>query len=39
VLRNYYQLDKTPLDKKRKLAFFYKNETPVNEMLGRFKKI
>ncbi len=43
VLRNYYRLDKTPFtavyDKKGKLAFSYKNETPVNEMLARFKKI
>jgi thiol-disulfide isomerase/thioredoxin len=43
VLRNYYRLNKTPFtavyDKKGKLAFSYKNETPVNEMLQRFKKI
>lgn len=43
VLRNYYRLDKTPFtavyDKKGKLAFSYKNETPVNEMLSRFKKL
>jgi thiol-disulfide isomerase/thioredoxin len=43
VLRNYYRLDKTPFtavyDKKGRLAFSYKDETPVNEMLTRFKKI
>lgn len=43
VLRNYYRLDKTPFtavyDKKGKLAFFYKNETPVNTMLERLKKL
>lgn len=43
VLRNFYRLQKTPFtavyDKKGKLAFSYKNETPVNEMLDRFKKL
>jgi thiol-disulfide isomerase/thioredoxin len=43
VLRNFYKLNKTPFtavyDKKGKLAFSYKNETPVNEMLERFKKL
>ncbi|MCW3110549.1 MAG: hypothetical protein JWQ09_5055 [Segetibacter sp.] len=43
VLRNYYRLNKTPFtavyDKKGKLAFSYKDETPVNEMLARFKKL
>lgn len=43
VLRNYYRLDKTPFtavyNKNGKLAFSYKNETPVDEMLERFKKI
>ncbi len=43
VLRNYYRLDKTPFtavyDKKGMLAFSYKNETPVNEMLSRLKKL
>jgi thiol-disulfide isomerase/thioredoxin len=43
VLRNYYRLDKTPFtavyDKKGKLVFSYKNETPVNEMLASFKKL
>jgi thiol-disulfide isomerase/thioredoxin len=43
VLRNYYRLDKTPFtavyDKKGLLAFSYKNETPVNEMLGRLQKL
>ncbi len=43
VLRNYYRLDKTPFtavyDKKGMLAFFYKNETPVDEMLARVKKL
>jgi thiol-disulfide isomerase/thioredoxin len=43
VLRKFYRLDKTPFtavyDKKGKLAFSYKNETPVDEMLARFKKL
>ena len=43
ILRNYYRLNKTPFiavyNKKGKLAFSYKNETPVNEMLTRFKKV
>lgn len=43
VLRNYYRLEKTPFtavyDKKGRLAFSYKNETPVNEMLSRFSKL
>lgn len=43
VLRNYYRLDKTPFtavyDKNGKLAYFYKNETPVDEMLKRFMKL
>jgi thiol-disulfide isomerase/thioredoxin len=43
ILRNYYRLDKTPFvavyDKKGKLAFSYKNEPPVNEILARFKKL
>jgi hypothetical protein len=43
VLRNYYRLDKTPFtavyNKEGKLAFSYKNETPVDEMFARFKKL
>lgn len=43
VLRKYYRLDKTPFtavyNKKGKLAYSYKNETPVDEMLSRFKKL
>ena len=43
ILRKFYRLDKTPFtavyNKKGKLAFSYKNETPVNEMLARFKKL
>jgi len=43
VLRNYYRLDKTPFtamyNKKGKLEYSYKNETPVAEMLARFKKL
>jgi cytochrome oxidase Cu insertion factor (SCO1/SenC/PrrC family) len=43
VLRNYYKLQKTPFtavyNKKGLLAFFYKNETPVDEMLSRLKKL
>lgn len=43
ALRNYYRLDKTPFtavyDKKGMLAFFYKNETLVDEMLARVKKL
>ncbi len=43
VLRNYYKLEKTPFtavyDKKGLLAFSYKNETPVDEMLARVKKL
>src|SRR4051812_29959357 len=39
ILRNYYRLDRTPFtavyDKKGKLAFSYKDETPVNTMLDR----
>ncbi|MDQ6814706.1 MAG: redoxin domain-containing protein [Bacteroidota bacterium] len=43
VLRKYYRLDKTPFtavyNKSGKLAFSYKNETPVSEMLARYKKL
>ena len=43
VLRKYYKLDKTPFtavyDKRGKLAFSYKNETPVDDMLTRCKKL
>jgi thiol-disulfide isomerase/thioredoxin len=43
VLRDYYRLQKTPFtavyDKKGRLAFSYKNETPVNELLQKFKKL
>lgn len=43
VLRNFYKLEKTPFtavyDKKGKLAFSYKNETPVNELITRLKKL
>ena len=43
ILRNYYRLDRTPFtavyDKKGQLAFSYKDETPVNAMLDRFKKL
>ena len=42
-LRNFYRLDKTPFtvvyDKTGKLAYFYKDDTPVNEMLTRLKKL
>ncbi len=42
-LRNFYRLEKTPFtavyDKKERLAFSYKNETPVDEMLARLKKL
>lgn len=43
VVRNYYNLQKTPFtaiyDKKGMLAFSYKDETPVDEMLARVKKL
>jgi thiol-disulfide isomerase/thioredoxin len=43
VLRNFYRLDKTPFtavyDKKGKLAFSYKDETPVDMMVNRFRKL
>jgi thiol-disulfide isomerase/thioredoxin len=43
VLRNFYRLDKTPFtavyDKKGKLAFSYKDETPVGEFVNRFRKL
>ncbi len=43
VVRNYYKMEKTPFtavyDKKGMLAFSYKNETPVDEMLARVKKL
>lgn len=43
VLRKFYRLDKTPFtavyDKKGKLAYSYKNETPVDEMLTRYKRL
>lgn len=43
VLRNYYRLNKTPFtavyNKKGELAFSYKEETPVNEMLTRLNKL
>lgn len=43
VLRKFYRLEKTPFtavyNKKGKLAFSYKKETPVNEMLARFRKL
>ena len=43
VLRDYYRLQKTPFtavyNAKGKLAFSYKNETPVNELLQKFKKL
>jgi hypothetical protein len=43
VLRKFYRLDKTPFtavyNKKGKMAFSYKNDTPVGEMLARFKKL
>ena len=43
VIRDYYKLDNTPFtavyDKKGKLAFSYKNETPVNELIARLKKL
>lgn len=42
-LRNFYRLDKTPFtavyDKTGKLAYFYKDDPPVNEMLTRLKKL
>lgn len=42
-LRNYYKLDKTPFvavyNKKGALAFSYRNEPPVDEMLARVKKL
>ena len=43
VLRDYYKLQKTPFtavyNEKGKLAFSYKNETSVNELLQKFKKM
>ncbi len=43
VVRNFYRLQKTPFtavyDKKGMLAFSYKDETPVDEMLARVKKL
>jgi thiol-disulfide isomerase/thioredoxin len=43
VLRNFYKLQKTPFtalyDKKGFLAFSYRDETPVDEMLARVKKL
>lgn len=43
VLRDFYKLEKTPFtavyDKKGKLAFSYRNETPVNELITRLKKL
>ncbi|MEJ7827596.1 MAG: redoxin domain-containing protein [Segetibacter sp.] len=43
VVRNYYKLQKTPFtavyDKKGMLVFSYKEETPVDEMLARLKKL
>jgi thiol-disulfide isomerase/thioredoxin len=43
VLRDYYKLEKTPFiavyDKKGNLAFSYRNETPVDELITRFKKL
>ncbi len=42
-LRNYYRLQKTPFtavyDKNGRLAYSYKEETPVNEFLSRFKNL
>ena len=43
VLRKFYKLDKTPFtalyNKNGQLAFSYKNETPVADLLMRYKKI
>lgn len=43
VVRNYYRLNKTPFtavyNKKGQLAFSYREETPVNEMLTRLTKL
>lgn len=43
LLRKYYKLEKTPFtavyDKHGKLAFSYKDETPVAKMLSQFKKL
>ncbi len=43
AVRNYYKLQKTPFtavyDKKGMLVFSYKEETPVDEMLARLKKL
>jgi peroxiredoxin len=43
VVRNFYRLEKTPFtavyDRKGVLAFSYKEETPVPEMLARLKKL
>jgi hypothetical protein len=43
IVRNYYKLQKTPFtavyDKKGMLVFSYKEETPVDEMLARLKKL
>ncbi len=43
VLRNYYRLNKTPFtavyNKRGLLAYSYKEETPVNEMLARLNKL
>jgi thiol-disulfide isomerase/thioredoxin len=42
-LRNFYRLDKTPFtavyDRKGNLAFSFKDETPVAELINRFKKL
>lgn len=43
VVRDFYKLEKTPFtavyNKKGLLAFSYKNETPVDEMLARVKNL
>lgn len=43
VLRDFYKLEKTPFtavyDKRGKLVFSYKNETPVNDLIVRLKKL
>jgi thiol-disulfide isomerase/thioredoxin len=43
VVRNFYKLEKTPFtalyDKTGKLVVSYRNDTPVDEMLSRVKKL